>query len=652
VALPVFDATKHHIGLGTAGQQKGFLIEGGYREMLQNAPRISEFGSPNDLITTPSLSRWTMDDFLGGAFWPTWQAVDGSTFADCKGLYPTQWGRTLRTIPPLSLWDDETGGTSPGTWLEHSLTANAHLVTFFANRVVRTKISDHTRTEMNASAITQFKTSVPGTDVVHAASPATGFLGGKAAWESQSEYGYPVLWVPYQYDTDGSGLDRFGWARYRTDTWAAVTHYHFVTGTNVTFVGANFDGIVPVFFRNDYNVYTATFNVTETTAPVLTKIGRTQGIQVDSVAYNGLVYILHVDTSSVGRISTTDGSAVTDLVTLPFSVYPFSINVYGGRIYITTGTVDDAGNHLYGQIFELTGSTLRLVKSFQNEYVTTGAAPYAFLSSGVYEGLLWVGSTSNGCLLAYDLTTDALYGVSENQRAGTLVIYDLVPVGRDLFAFGRDSNSSFTGWYRVGRSSDTVSSWSGSFTTGDFGSAVEPGLDKRWSECHLLSRFDTANPTVEYSIDGGTNWTSASVVVTTSGAYKHTVADLSPAAVSRQIRLRFTFPRSTSVSGFAELIAFTMSFSFLETGQRSWQLTITDAEMMEDLQGGIQSYNVDELADQLWSWANNRDELVFVDLHGDSFNVQLLNLTEHLPQIGDKTSTGYEGYYSLTLVEV
>jgi hypothetical protein len=628
VALPAYDATKHHIGLGeSAGALKGFVIEPGQRKVLQSAPRVAEFGSGEELINAPSLSRWTMDDFLGGAFWPTWSAQDPARFSSCKNFVPSQQGFTLRTVPPLVLWDDETGPTpTPGVF-QNAVCTGDFLVLSFREELVRTKIADKSRTEFFSDNY------------------GIGF-------EADSDYGYPILWVADS--TGGGGGDTMQLRRYRTDTWATKTTYtHSGFPETTQLIAAEFDGVVPVFCWADGQLFTCGFNADETINPTWTKIGKIAGVPKKTCTYNGLVYILYVDFAGRTRISTTDGSTITPLVIFPYNFEGRALTSYGGRLYVVGTGRDFAGTDTYLELYELTGSTLRLIKTFAPEDRISGAiVPRGSSAVEVFEGLLWI-ACEGEYLVGYDLSTDALYGVSEVPNSGGTLTPKAMFVTRDqLFLYATHSNNSaLTGYYRVAQTGDGVSSYSGEVVTADFG--PEPSLEKAWSQVHLVSRYDVDNPTIDFSTDGGSNWTAASVSVTTEGTFKHTLADITPAGASRRIRLRFRFPRGSNVTNFSELVAFTVTFAFVETGKLSWMLTIPAISELETDAFTTEQADVSEIKAQLRTWSTASTHLIFRDWDNLEYKVQLRSVQEHAPAIGEPVDGAIrEAFIILVLVEV
>ena len=642
MALPVYDPDRHHIGLGASPEAlRGFTLAGGARAMLQNAPQVTEFGSSRNLVDAPSLSRWTQDDFLGGAFWPSWHNNDPTVWSSSKNYIPSQQGRSLRSTPPFFLWDDESGGTTPGNYIG-AISSGEYVITAWQNKLVRTKLTDKTRTEY----------AVPGSPV-----------GQSFLWlgiDSIGPSGYPVLMVS-RGGTHTSPI----FSRYRLDTWAAESDYNF-NAVNPTIGHAyafEMDGIVPLMVilgsvsaptqRN--NVYS--FSGTQAGGGTAMLVGRLPGNWVDSVVYNGLVYILCYEPyTGATRIVTSDGGTLSVLMDMPYNFVGQSITSYAGSIWICGYGSDVNDVAVYGELHQITGNTSRLVKTFSPENQVASMAYVDVLriarTMGVWEGLLWIGGDHDR-LLAYDITTDALYGAAEySNGTGVTQIRQLVSGKGDLFGYcSNTTEPARTGWYRVARAGDGVVSYTPEFTTSDFD--PEPALDKRWAEVHILSRYDDSDPVVAVSTDGGTTWVPVTSTVVTSGTFKRTVAKLSDAPVSRQIRLRYRFPRADNVTNYQELLAYTVTFSFLDSGKRSWVMPVLGIDRPELEDFSYPELDLSTLETELWSWIEGQTKLNFVDLDGQEHDVQLVNLSKTYTEVGPQVDGSFrEGFYHLTLVEV
>jgi hypothetical protein len=157
---------------------------------------------------------------------------------------------------------------------------------------------------------------------------------------------------------------------------------------------------------------------------------------------------------------------------------------------------------------------------------------------------------------------------------------------------------------------------------------------------------------VDYSTDAGVTWTAASLTHSTDGDNRTSIADLSTAPVSRSLRFRVTLPRGTDVADYTELRAFTLSFSFLDSGKRSWALTINSAERIEDGMMDTLYEDVSALHDQLWQWCVDQTPLYFTDIDGEAYKVSLVNVQQRDPRIGPQVDGLIrEAFYTITLVE-
>jgi hypothetical protein len=817
MALPVYDSTKHHVGLGdSVGTKKGFMIEGDYREMLQNSPRVTRFGSQQELFDAPSLSRWTQDNFLGGCYWPDWNPEDNGVFASSLNMLPVGQGQGLRTVPPFVLYDDETGGTTPGAFLG-AVGYNQLLLSTWGNRIVKTDVDLNQRTE-----------------TAHASSHVA-VARGKI---ESGQLDKPVLWVP----TTLSGVYYF--QRRDINAWTALTQYTSPAGVFPT-MGIEFGGIIPIVGFGS-SVYSMVLSSTDATPPTFTRIDRLPGRWRASCGHNQMCMILCTDGDYKTFIAQTDGSSLQTLVEFPVNFQGRAIQSYGGRLYVLGIGFDFNGQEAYVELWEITGGSLRQIKTWaperrlQNDPIPgVDDLPITGDSMCVHEGLLFLGVISKS-LIAYDVINDGLYagpalqdisqqayvnsGAANDSfrftystvnvaldhyaridisstsdyvvQSGDYLEYDIfwspsgvtankmidfqlmtldnirssaigaawadtqhgilgykgdisayasnqwyhrtipipaswvgktitrylingdrdtlleasvgyfrnikitdgagvsrknIYVGGDnptftmfeitsapysptwtaavtastnvshqianLFSFrGRlmgyviDPTASQQGYHYVARNSSEIStSYQGEIVTSDFG--PEPGLAKRWASLHLLTRYGS-NPTVDYSTDAGVTWTAASLTHSTDGDNRTSIADLSTAPVSRSLRFRVTLPRGTDVADYTELRAFTLSFSFLDSGKRSWALTINSAERIEDGMMDTLYEDVSALHDQLWQWCVDQTPLYFTDIDGEAYKVSLVNVQQRDPRIGPQVDGLIrEAFYTITLVE-
>ena len=160
--------------------------------------------------------------------------------------------------------------------------------------------------------------------------------------------------------------------------------------------------------------------------------------------------------------------------------------------------------------------------------------------------------------------------------------------------------------------------------------------------------------TAEYSTDSGSTYTALSATAATSGLYRITSFDLSGITAAEAIRFRFTFDRGTNATDSTEMVAWTMSFAFLENGKRAWHFVVNGADEIEGRDGASVTQDVSDYASNLWSWARDRTALVFTDLDGTTANVQIVGLKEHQPIIGPNIDgeARPEAHFAVSLLEV
>jgi hypothetical protein len=388
-----------------------------------------------------------------------------------------------------------------------------------------------------------------------------------------------------------------------------------------------------------------------------TRIGRLPGRWVDSVGYNGMTYILVNDGSFRSQIVAFDGTALLPICTFPFSFYAKTIVEYGGRIFVGgTGTDVNGGEH-YAELYEVTGASVRLVRSFSPETFRPGVTwPKVITDLAVFEGMLWF-SQKGVKLITYDLTTDGFFGGPMYQQDSSSEIYKLVTGRGRLWGWlHHDSVPANDGIYRISQPADAFTSYDALITLSDY--AFEPAVNKRWDQIHIRTKYKACTG-VEWSIDGGTTWTMILTTVTTEGTIYQAVANLQGLSPSKQIRFRLTIPCGTDATNFAELLAVTTGFSFEsptpanEVYKHVWMVTVNGAQDIERRDETTETQDVTSIATQLWTWAENQTALVFKDLNGDNKNVKIVSMGENQPVIGPNATdhSRPEAFFSLQLQE-
>jgi hypothetical protein len=632
MSLPTFDATKHHISLGpSGGADYGFFIDGSYQRSAQRLGSPTEFGGERDLIAPSVLSRWTQDDFSGGVYQEMWGA-DAAMFYRSENILPSLIERSVRSCPPLVAW------ANPG-----SIDARLAVAIFASGGYVVVA-------EPTQSKHYHFETGAVST-VSHSAREIV-----VAAHDPLDNYVYAAC--------EGSGSDNnYVLRRFKADGTLA-TIGQIPEGNPSGPQGIEMAGRDLVLSMGG-TLYLCDVNDARTSTR-FTRVGRLPGRWRDSVAYNGLVYILCSDSEQRTSLVAWDGSTVLPVVDFPFNFVGRCITVYGGRLFVGGGGADVTGTDRYAELYEITGASLRLVRSFSDDARAGRTSPATFYDLCVHEGLLFCGSDLH-YLVAYDLTRDALFGgpnIIPDPSDRSVYTKFLLSTRERLFAWCEDGAGSGAGsadgfyrWPSVAADlsddpTTAVTSYDAIVETSDF--APEPDRDKRWSSLRVLTRLatpGTAGVDASYSVDGGDSWTALTATDTVDGAFTQSDFDLSGVPLSKVIRFRLTATKTDLT--FTEVIALTCNFLFLDSGKRAWQFSVNGAEKIEALDLTTITQDVLEIDQTLWEWWEDKQLLDFTDLDGVVRKVIVSDIGDAKPYVGNKLADGSrEGFYSLVLTEV
>lgn len=626
------------------------MLDGGYVKEIQREKTGgsgSEFGGQTDLIgQTPSLSRWTQDDFIGGMFAYQW-GRDDAMFADCMNMMPSQQARSLISCPPMF----QKAAIDPGAqlnWLTDTpksmFMVAGSIYVQWSHAILRFQIDTGTASWVNA---------------------------GPSAKYAQAEYDSndQMIWV-FINPVGAGSVQVF---RYKTDLTDPAFDASYAgpsgIGTQSCFGGTIFNQFLVCQIGRKIYIGDPPDNPGPTSNGLVSwrKIGRLPGKWQDSLAWNNTLYILINDGSFTSRIYAFDGDTITPIVTFPFNFYAKCLIEYAGRIFVGgTGTDVNGGEH-YAELYEVTGASTRLVRSFSPEtrnYFLGGVVgewPQSIDDLAVHEGLLWMCQKGKR-VVAYDVTSDSFYGAGEIQANSDLNFAKIIAGRGRLWAFGVDPTlDAGHGIYRIAQPADGVTAWNPMLVTSDF--AYEIASLKSWSEIQTLTRYGSVS-SIEYSVNSGSTWTALAVTNTASGQVYFASASLSAITPSKIIRFRIKLTSVGDAGAAAtyhrELVAFTVSFSMTnETQKKTWGITINGSEMIETrdalLDEGItQTYIPSEIRSQLWTWANGKTPLTLRDLDGVDYAVKIEGFREIMPLVGPNATsdTQPEAQYALTLLEV
>ncbi|MBA2726485.1 MAG: hypothetical protein H0U53_10885 [Actinobacteria bacterium] len=650
MALNTYDPTKHHIGLRErgVGTTYGFTLHGAYtRELQREAVGSPDFGGATDLIgQSASLSRWTQDDFIGGMFQWNW-GRDDAMFADCVGFIPDAQGRALVSCPPMHqiyAFDPDTKTNWVSDQPKNMFMVAGSIFLVFGHGVMRYQIDTAVETWKAAPASMTYVTG---------------------EYDSVDQ----MIWLVYNSSVVG---DRPGIERLKTDLTSPTYDSAYIgptTTTNmVAYGGTMRDSAILINIGRKVFIGEPPLNPSPTVAGAITwtEVGRIPGRWKDAIPYNGMTYILCNDGSFRSQIVAYDGDGILPICTFPASFFAKCMIEYAGRVFVGGTGTDVNGGELYAELYEVTGASVRTVRTFSPETRTTlyssGNWPNAIQELVVHEGLLWFGQRGKK-MVAYDVTSDGLFGAAEILTNANLDFYKMVGGRGRLWAFGVDSAADAGhGIYRIAQPADsgavTAASWKPMLATSDF--VYEPGVKKRWSTIKVMHRYG-AMSSIEYSLDSSATWTALTLSSVVTGQVYYTSASLAAIPTSEHIRFRFKFDSTDALTYHKELIAFTVQFGMLDSGKKSWNFVINgsqeveteDAQFTEAL---TNTQDVAAMSAKFDEWVLNKTPLTFTDVDHDTttFDVQIIGFRKQLPVVGPAAdgTTYREALYSLTLLEV
>jgi hypothetical protein len=654
VALPTFDPAKHHVGLKAAGDLAdpvGLMIDGqrrkSFRREIGDDQRGVHYGS-DSFFNEPGLSSWTQDDFTGGGWQQVW-GKDPAMFAGCSNLLPAQFDRSLRTVPPMTL--RAAAGVGGGIYAGAPLAFFNHLgwvIAFYGSRLYR----------MNTFSGSAAEVIYPEPDAVP---PYT-----HAMYDRRSQ-GVIATYV------GGTGP---GVARVDPMTGAYTDALEAGAASNVgSFTGLNGDGdrlvvgSANVVFTLQLQPDSANFFDSD-----WTRVGRLPAPWIDSCWMGQQLYILCGSADSQASVVAFDGVQILPVCDLPFNFYGKSITSYAGRLYVGGAGLDVGGGNAYAELYEVTGASVRLVKTFAPEQRSGRyVAPTTIDAMVVHEGLLFFGQTGYG-LIAYDVTTDSLYGAQTFDGGGsTRAVVALTSARSRIWAWVPYPTIPFqNGIWGGAVSGDSVPDfgYSGIFISSDFSQEID--RMKSWKKVRVLTRGDSNDPVVQASVDGGQTWIACPLLdEDAAGSASFRSYDLSGVPTSRLIRFAISLPRFSSPTvGFAELVAFSASFQLVDsdnlhengTQKLGWTFVVDGNVRRELDDGSVEEKRVDELRSLLWGWATSRQSLSFTDVDGQTYTVVIDSCDETQPFVlppvvfddpagpaGDAPAR--EAFFALTLLE-
>jgi hypothetical protein len=654
VAVAAYDSALHHVGLGaSAASLNGLVLVGPYNR--GNAGPVldkpSDIGT-GDLTGQRQMSRWTQNDYSGGEFQDDWQ--DPAMFAECIGMLPNQLTRAVRTVRPIVL---ARAGEQDVTWNAGDDLVQIDQIDGYVFATYNRASGFPEVVRLNPSSPSGTGCEFEGADICSADS-----IIGAAAWNHSSER----LWI-------GSTLGDLGvheWVQANAAGSRLVIRTTLDTPgldlaePTVSIRGIHIFGQMKFVItghgdvsQDDNRVWLYVSNTGGSTE--WKDVGVLPGSYVASVTYNNAVYILTRKGSSQTQLSMTQGDQIFPVLTLPYFFQGQAMVEYAGRLYIGGIGRDLEGDVHHGELHEVNGTSLRLVRTFAAQYdrpdppvdayhPNRKRAMKHFKMLGVAEGLLWMPDSSYTGVEVYDATTDSFFG-GPRLRTGddsNLEFTHVLPFGDSLYLWGVTSDIATTGFYRTERRADAGGTFKSWLVTSDF--HPEPAAYKVWSRFATLTRY--AAPVLAYSVDGGITWASLTVEsTTTQGDRYERFWSLADVPQSRSIRFRIEFDLAgTADEDAAELVSHSLSFLIHGETNRRWQFQVNTALAVDGQDGRLVEQVPGDVSSLLWSAMDGSSQLVFRDIDGTDYNVVVTDVQEQVTAI----TPDCESFISVTLLEV
>jgi hypothetical protein len=640
MALPAFSAAKHPIAIGGYG----FPLSAYAKRGQENPVSRVAVGS-DDFLATDRSSFWTQEDYSGGNYQYEWHDV--AMISTSESVSPNQLSHAVRTAPRLVLGKSLNAigisAVTPSTEAPKAAFTVANRVVFcFQKRFV-------TATLTSAGITT--------------AIDAHGIVKTCFAYSDEEQLVY------------AGGADGKIYAF--TDTTLSLSK----TINNVNEQNATLPGpcqMVAFFGDQLFGCWGQYLYVQMDTGKwrkvnggsTRPRAGRLAGVPVAACGYNGQLYVLITRPGSFeGSIVATTGTQVNGVADIPYSVQPLCMQEYAGRLYIGCRGFDIDDLQSFGELYELTGTSLRLVRSFTRERFAMGPVTGPVTSLDVADGFLIMPNTSRQGVELYDASNDAFFTgpcLELNSALGqvdTTRVCSVVSSCRDqlLIWFTHATDTTKAGIYRHKLVNVDGANTAGQYgqgcqvTTSDFD--PEPARIKQWSKLTVKSRtYPVAK--ARYSTNGGANWydlapptfqQDGDVYFATFQLTAGTGTQKVPP--SRRLRLQFWMLPARS-DGFGEFLAHTVSFVFQEHDKHGWQITIPclySYEQLDETKAPDTETPAEKMA-YLWGLADNGTQVAYRDRNGASYNVVVTQCVESEPVINP--SAGRESYFSCYLLEV
>jgi hypothetical protein len=379
-----------------------------------------------------------------------------------------------------------------------------------------------------------------------------------------------------------------------------------------------------------------------------------------------------------GRILRSDGNATFDLWQFDPGPNVLAMRSYDGRLFVMTQELQISTSARSGVLYQFTGSAVTELKRWGVIGKHTSTRKLRVLFRRLYFGASNLFGFADGFGIAsYDALEDAYHMFTTNRdvstfTAGTdgvnLVVDDIAYWKGKLFCsvrgFGvfyttltyKDVSRAVATYDTTAAGASPGSKNGGWFESSDF-DAGTPGLLKYWRQ--MVVHVDLPNSAtsvyIEYSTDGGNNYTALGTVTKTSSATRYRVG-FKIAARSTRLKYRVTL-RTTNTSYSPQLRAITVSYLPMPDPTWQWDITLVLASNPELLDGTTEVGDPAGDASHLEALARQGTPCYFQDLDGTTWDpsgnggVIVLDFQKTVPRPTHTSDGPIESFARVTLME-
>lgn len=402
-------------------------------------------------------------------------------------------------------------------------------------------------------------------------------------------------------------------------------------------------------------------------------INSTSNHMVSMETHLGFLYML----SSNGHVHRTDGNTTFDIWSWDGQTTGVGIKSFDGRLFVLTWEATEVGYLGQACLYQMSGSAMTQLKRWGDEIMATLTSNLVTFDRKLFYGasnVLGFGSSPGFGLVAYDPIEDAHSIVASNLDTASyppgvapysaFVVSDMIVfqgrfyiavLGHGIFQTAyRPPHDARNGSkrYDISKAGGSVASMNGGWLTTSTYDAGTVGLRKMWRKITIDYSIPSAACAIvlDYSIDGGATWTTASTVTTVGGRVRDDT--WLENVISNTLKLRFTF-RSTDATVSPSIYGFLVSYIPVVEPNWIWSMTLVIAEKLQLLDGTTEIVDTEARLALLRDTYRTKQLITFTDVDsslwasGGQPGVLIQDIGFHIRDL----TQPLEGEVTLTLLE-